>query len=107
MSQQKGLGSNSNPRELVSQMRGFPQRLRSAHLHLMENFAGFAVAAALAQVLAPMDRQVANLLGLHVFLKVGVHYPAYLADVPPPRTFAHIAATAALVNVCWRLALGA
>ncbi|KAJ9606304.1 hypothetical protein H2200_009265 [Cladophialophora chaetospira] len=105
MSRQSGL-DDSNPREFVTQMRGLPQRLRSAHLHLMENFAGFALAAALAQTLAPGDRQVVNLLGLHVLLKCAVHYPAYLANVPPVRTLAHVAATASVINVLWRLAVG-
>jgi hypothetical protein len=35
-----------------------------------------------------------------------VHYPAYLSNIAVPRTFAHISATAALINVCWRLAAG-
>lgn len=106
MSRPAGL-DDRNPREFIGSMRGMPQRLRSAHYNLMENFPGFALAAALAQALAPHDQQIANLLGLHVLLKLFVYYPAYLADVPPPRTLAHVMATAAVINVCWRLALGA
>jgi hypothetical protein len=67
---------------------------------------GFALAAALAQVIAPTDPQVVNLLGFHVIAKLLVHYPAYLGNVAVPRTFAHISATAALLNVCWTLAAG-
>jgi uncharacterized MAPEG superfamily protein len=65
MSREGGLPDN-NPREFVPAMRGVCQRLRSAHYNLMENFGGFALAAALAQTLAPGDRQVVNLLGLYV-----------------------------------------
>ena len=36
-----------------------------------------------------------------------MHYPAYLGNVALPRTLAHISATSALINVCWRLAAGA
>ena len=72
----------------------------------MENFPGFALAAALAQCLAPNDAQIVNLLGFHVMAKMLVHYPAYLMNVAPPRTFSHVLATSAVVNVCWRLAAG-
>jgi hypothetical protein len=68
--------------------------------------AGFALAAALAQVLAPRDAQIVNLLGFHVIAKLLVHYPAYLSSVALPRTTAHVTATAALINICWRLAAG-
>lgn len=67
----------------------------------------FALAAALAQILAPNDAQIVNLLGYHVIAKLLVHYPAYLTNIALPRTLAHISATSALVNVCWRLAAGA
>ena len=66
----------------------------------------FALAAALAQVLAPQDAQVVNLLGYHVIAKLFVHYPSYLSNVALPRTAAHVTATAALINICWRLAAG-
>lgn len=95
---------NDHPRKHVAKLDGLPLRLRSAHYALMENFAGFALAAALAQVLAPTDAQIVNLLGFHVLAKVGVHYPSYLGNVALSRTLAHLSATAALVNVCWRLA---
>jgi hypothetical protein len=68
--------------------------------------AGFALAAALAQVLAPRDAQIVNLLGYHVIAKLLVHYPSYLSNVALPRTAAHVTATAALINICWRLAAG-
>ncbi|KAF1829058.1 hypothetical protein BDW02DRAFT_185056 [Decorospora gaudefroyi] len=97
---------NNHPRKHTHELEGLPLRLRSAHYALMENFPGFALAAALAQVLAPNDAQIVNLLGFHVLAKLAVHYPAYLANVAPPRTLAHVTATAALVNVCWRLAAG-
>ena len=67
---------------------------------------GFALAAALAQVIAPTDAQIVNLLGFHVIAKLLVHYPSYISGVTLPRTLAHLSATAALVNVCWRLAAG-
>ena len=70
-------------------------------------FTGFALAAALAQVLAPNDAQIVNLLGFHIIAKLLVHYPAYLGNIALPRTLAHISATSALINVCWRLAVGA
>lgn len=106
MARREGLDNNS-PRKHVNALDGLPLRLRSAHYGLMENFAGFAVAASLAQSLAPADAQIANLLGLHVLLKVGVYYASYLADTAPPRTLSHVLATSAVINVCWRLANGA
>jgi uncharacterized MAPEG superfamily protein len=72
----------------------------------VDNKSAFALAAALAQVVAPNDAQVVNLLGFHVIAKLLVHYPAYLANIAPPRSLAHVTATAALINVCWRLAAG-
>jgi len=81
--------------------------MRSAHYHLVENFPSFAVAAALAQALAPSDQQIVNLLGLHVLAKLFVHYPAYLANFSTARSLSHFAATGAVINVLWRLALGA
>jgi uncharacterized MAPEG superfamily protein len=47
-----------------------------------------------------------NLLGLHVLLKSFVYYPAYLLDVAPVRSLAHLGATASVINVAWLLALG-
>jgi uncharacterized MAPEG superfamily protein len=98
---------NEHPRKHVGKLDGLPLRLRSAHYALVENFPGFALAAALAQVIAPTDSQVVNLLGFHVITKLLVHYPAYVGNIAPPRTLAHISATSALINVCWRLATGA
>jgi uncharacterized MAPEG superfamily protein len=80
--------------------------LEQGGIPLTENLA-FALAAALAQILAPNDAQIVNLLGYHVIAKLLVHYPAYLTNIALPRTLAHISATSALVNVCWRLAAGA
>ena len=103
MARKEGL-DNDHPRKHVSNLKGLPLRLRSAHYALMENFPAFALAAALAQVIAPADSQVVNLLGFHIIAKLLVHYPAYLSNVALPRTLAHISATSALINVCWRLA---
>lgn len=105
MSRQEGL-DNNNPRQFLNSMRGLPLRMRSAHYALMENFPGFAVAAALGQVLAPRNAQIVNLLGLHVIGKLFVHYPSYLLDVGPTRTLSHVLATSSVINVLWRLALG-
>ncbi|KAL1597388.1 hypothetical protein SLS59_007418 [Nothophoma quercina] len=106
MAREEGL-DNDHPRKHINTLYGFPLRLRSAHYALMENFPGFALAAALAQVLAPNDAQIVNLLGFHVIAKLLVHYPAYLSNIALPRTLAHVSATSALINVCWRLAAGA
>ncbi|EMD59440.1 hypothetical protein COCSADRAFT_258690 [Bipolaris sorokiniana ND90Pr] len=103
MGRREGL-DNDHPRKHVHQLEGLPLRLRSAHYALMENFPAFALAAALAQIMAPSDAQIVNLLGFHVMAKLMVHYPAYVGNMAVPRTFAHLSATAALVNVCWRLA---
>ncbi|KAF2026864.1 hypothetical protein EK21DRAFT_91992 [Setomelanomma holmii] len=105
MGREEGL-DNEHPRKHIGNLDGLPLRLRSAHYALMENFPGFALSAALAQVIAPTDAQIVNLLGFHVIAKLLVHYPAYLTNIAVPRTFAHISATAALINVCWRLAAG-
>jgi len=105
MGRAEGL-DNEHPRRHVGELEGLPLRLRSAHYALMENFPAFALTAALAQILAPNDAQIVNLLGYHVIAKLLVHYPAYVGNVAVPRTLAHISATSALVNVCWRLAAG-
>lgn len=106
MAREEGL-DNNEPRKHINSLDGLPLRLRSAHYALMENFPAFALAAALSQVIAPTDSQIVNLLGYHVIAKLLVHYPAYLANIALPRTLAHISATSALINVCWRLATGA
>lgn len=106
MSRQDGLDSNT-PRQHLTQMRGLPLRLFSAHTNLMETFPSFAVAAALTQALAPKNQVLVNLLGFHVIAKVFVFYPMYVLDIPPPRTFAHIFGISSVLNVCWRLARGA
>lgn len=64
----------------------------------------FALAAALSQIIAPNDAQIVNLLGLHVMSKLLIFYPAYLSNVAMVRSLSHVGATAALINVCWRLA---
>ncbi|ETN43893.1 uncharacterized protein HMPREF1541_11024 [Cyphellophora europaea CBS 101466] len=105
MGMPEGLDNNS-PRKHIHKLEGLPLRLRSAHYGLIENFAGFALAAGAAMAVDPQaqNQQVVNLLGLHVLLKVVVYYASYLADVPPPRTLSHVMATSAVVNVLWRLA---
>ncbi len=103
MAREEGL-DNDEPRRHVGSLRGLPLRLRSAHYGLLENFSAFALAAALAQVLAPTNREIVNLLGFHAVAKLFVYYPSYLLGIPVPRTLSHLSATAALVNVCWRLA---
>jgi len=103
MARREGL-DNDHPRKHVNNLTGLPLRLRSAHYALMENFPAFALAAALAQIMAPKDPQVVNLLAYHVIAKTLIHYPTYLANVSLPRTLAHISATSALINVLWRLA---
>ncbi|KAF1939206.1 hypothetical protein EJ02DRAFT_457157 [Clathrospora elynae] len=105
MGLEEGL-DNEHPRKHLHELNGLPLRLRSAHYALMENFPAFALAAALAQVVAPTDAQIVNLLGFHVMAKLLVHYPAYVGNIALPRTVAHLSATAALINVCWMLAAG-
>jgi len=72
----------------------------------MEMFPGFALTAALAQTLAPNDRTVRNLLGLHVLSKVLLHYPSYVLNVGGLRTISHLLATSSVINVAWRLSRG-
>jgi uncharacterized MAPEG superfamily protein len=67
-----GGRSNEHPRAAYANLRGLPLRLYSAHYHLMEMFPGWAIAAGLAQVIAPNDQAIINLLGLHVIAKVFV-----------------------------------
>ena len=101
------LTSVTAPRAHVNNMFGLPLRLRSAHYNIMEMFPGFALSAALAQATCPGNQQIINLLGLHVMAKLLVHYPAYLLDIAPPRSLAHMIATGSVVNVAYRIALGA
>lgn len=79
----------------------------SAHYNILEMFPGFALAAALAQATAPANEQLVSLLGLHVLLKAFVYYPAYLFDVAPLRSVAHLGATASVIGVAWKIATGA
>jgi uncharacterized MAPEG superfamily protein len=106
MARKDGFDNNS-PRAHIHKLQGLPLRLRSAHYNLIENFAGFALAAALVQTINPRDQQNLNLLALHVFLKLGVHYVSYVADIALPRTLSHVLATGSVIGVCWRLAVGA
>ena len=106
MSREEGLDPN-HPRKHINNMDGLPLRMRSAHYGLVENFPAFALAAALAQILAPNNREIINLLGYHVIAKLLIYYPVYLLNIGPPRTFAHVSSISALVGVCWRLASGA
>jgi uncharacterized MAPEG superfamily protein len=106
MARREGLDSNT-PRKYLRDLDGLPLRMWSAHYGLLENFAGFAVAAALAQSLAPEDPQIVNLLGLHVLLKTGLFYFSYLANIVPTRSIGHVLGTGAVINVCWKLANGA
>lgn len=105
MAREGGL-DNQHPRKHIHTLEGLPLRMRSAHYGLLENFPAYAVAAALAQLLAPNNREIINLLGFHVFAKLFIYYPAYLLNIDLPRTFAHISSIAAVINVCWRLAAG-
>lgn len=73
----------------------------------MEMFPSWAIAAALTQVMAPNNKQLINLLGLHVILKTLVFYPSYLLNIAPTRSAAHLFSTASVINVCWQLAKGA
>lgn len=98
---------NNHPRKHDVELRGFPLRLRSAHLNLMETFPPFALAAGLAQILAPNNQQITNLLGLYALVRVFIYYPAYLLDISPPRSVSHLLSIATLFNVCWMLAKGA
>ncbi|KUJ08309.1 uncharacterized protein LY89DRAFT_677179 [Mollisia scopiformis] len=107
-SRKEGL-DNSHPRKDISALRGLPLRLRSAHYNTMEMFPikGFALAAALAQITAPTNQNLINLLGLHVLLKTFIYYPAYILDIAPLRSLAHLGATASVINVAWQVATGA
>lgn len=96
-----------DPRKDVNNLHGMPLRLRSAHYNTMEMFPGFALAATLAQICAPTNQKLINLLGLHVLLKAFVFYPAYLLNVAPLRSLAHLGATASVINVAWLVATGA
>jgi len=106
MSRKEGF-DNNHPRKHVNSLTGLPLRMRSAHYNMMEMFPGFALAAALTQTLAPGNQQLINLLGLHVLSKVFLYCPMYLLDIAPPRSIAHMLATASVINVCWKLATGA
>jgi uncharacterized MAPEG superfamily protein len=103
MARPQGL-DNDHPRKHRGNMEGLPLRLMSAHHSLVEIFPLFAAGASLAQVLAPADQQVLNLLGLHVLLKVFVFYPSYVVGFAPTRTLAHLLSISAIIRVFWLLA---
>ena len=73
----------------------------------METFPIWAVAAVLAQVLAPKNQQIINTLGLAMLCKVALHYPAYLLNGPPVRSVTHMIATASATAALYALATGA
>jgi len=73
--------SNAQPRAHISELTGLPLRLYSAHVHMMEHLAGFALMAGLAAGRTPSadplantlaGREVVALLGMHVLLKLFV-----------------------------------
>lgn len=72
----------------------------------MEVFPSFALAAALTATMDPTNRQLVNLLGLHVVAKLFVFWPAYLLNIDLARTLGHLLATSSLVSVAYKLALG-
>ncbi|KAK4553435.1 hypothetical protein LTR86_009492 [Recurvomyces mirabilis] len=94
---------NNHPRSQVQNLQGLPLRLYSAHSNLMEMFGGFGLTAALTAAIAPADQSLINLLGLHVISKCFIYYPAYLFNVGPARTVAHVLATASVINVALKL----
>lgn len=100
----EGGRDNNHPRAAYGNLRGLPLRLYSAHYHLMEMFPGWAIAAALAQVIAPNDQHIINLLGLHVIAKLFVFYPAYVLNNGGVRSAAHFFATSSMLNVLLQLA---
>ena len=106
-SESADTSATSDPRNQVNSLKGLPQRLRSAHYNMMEMFPGFALAAALTQVLAPTNQLLINLLGMHVLAKTAVYWPVYVMNLAIPRSAAHLFATSAVVNVAWQLACGA
>ena len=61
---------NCHPRAQVKDMQGLPLRMYSAHCNLTEKFPGVNLTEALAQTMAPGNRVIINLLGLHVISKV-------------------------------------
>ena len=98
-----------NPHEMrraQASLYGTPLRIRSIHLNALENFAGFAVAACLAQSINATDPEIVNLLFLHVFLKIAVYTPAYWFGSVRLRGFSHFLAMTASALVCWKLAVG-
>ncbi|KAJ5198973.1 hypothetical protein N7491_000461 [Penicillium cf. griseofulvum] len=103
MSRPQGF-DNDHPRKHRGKMEGLPLRLMSAHHSLIENFSLFATGACLAQVLAPTDQQILNLLGLHVLLKVFVFYPSYVVGFAPTRSLSHLLSISAIIMVFWLLA---
>ncbi|CZT23341.1 uncharacterized protein RCC_09054 [Ramularia collo-cygni] len=94
---------NKHPRANINNLTGLPLRLYSAHHQLIEHFPGWAIAAALAQAIAPGDQHIINLLGLHVIAKVLVFFPAYVMNVDAPRSLGHLAATSSMLNVLFQL----
>lgn len=102
MSRPHGL-DNDHPRKHRTNMEGLPLRLMSAHHSLIETFPLFAAGACLAQVLAPSDQKILNLLGLHVLLKVFVFYPSYVVGLAPVRSLSHVLSISAVIMVFWLL----
>jgi uncharacterized MAPEG superfamily protein len=102
MSRSAGL-DNDHPRKHRASLDGLPLRLMSAHHSLLEIFPLFATAACLAQVLAPGDQQIRNLLGLHVLMKTFAFYPAYVAGIAPLRSLSHLLSVSAVIRALWLL----
>jgi uncharacterized MAPEG superfamily protein len=101
---------NKEPRHSKQQLGpGLPHRMVSTHEALYDIFPAYAVVAAILYATAssaPLGKGVAGIsvpseslsaLVLHVFLKLFVYAPAYLADVDVLRSAAHLHAMAALI----------
>ncbi|KAJ5555014.1 hypothetical protein N7535_007456 [Penicillium sp. DV-2018c] len=96
---------NDHPRKHRAALDGLPLRLVSAHNSLLEIFPLFAATACLAQVIAPGDQQIRNLVGLHVLAKTFAFYPSYLAGIPPLRSMSHVISVSALLRTLWLLTI--
>lgn len=102
MSSEQGR-DNTAPRAQVRNLSGLPLRMHSTAAHLMEVFPGFVLSAALAMVVAPTDRQVINLLGLHVLSKVFLFAPSYIVNIGHLRSVGHVLSVSSMIGAAWKI----
>ncbi|KAJ7440327.1 hypothetical protein B0H11DRAFT_1827993 [Mycena galericulata] len=84
---------------------GLPHRMVATHEALYDLFPAYAVTAALvaASITVKSPSIPINALVLHVFFKLAVFSPAYLAGIDVVRSYSHMCSISALLVALWAI----